>query len=346
MAYANLLNITCADKNEFFCRFRDFICRRNGTYDYSATGIGWTLHDSSYATDQNNCAINDYFVIYSGGEGTKDDLYFKISWENGNFRCEGYQSWDATAHAGSTNRYNTTSDNWKVLETGTYILWVYGDLDAIFAMNDLATANQYGVNFGKFTKGWDNQSGTIVTCSDALTAGSDVSITVDEMPANWAVGKEIYIRTTHNNEMSTVKIEKITIKTLANLTITVDLVNSYTVNSALSDFVGYGCQGSIYMFSTTYFLIGENGSRNQSTTPINLALTTSSFDPGEYEDRFYMVEYVYQGSPGLLGKNKLLRKIPSFVSGFAVGDVIVEDDGTEWRCFQAYASKYTAVKEV
>lgn len=345
MAYANLLDAACTDKEAAFQRIRDFICKRNGTYDYSVTGIGWTLHDAVYATDEDNCTINDYFVIYSAGESTKDDLYFKCTWVSGYFKIEGYQSWDSTAHTGSTNKYSA-ANNLTFAEAFADNIWVYGDLDGIILVPKLTSGNTYMCSFGKLDKGWDNQSGTITTCAGALSAGSDVSITVASAPANWAVGKEIYIRTTHNDTMATVKMEKITIKTLAGNVLTADLTNSYTADSALSDHIGYYAQGSNQAASTHYVLMGENGVANQSGAPVLLGLTTGSFDPGFYEDRFFLLPYFLQASSGLHGSIAIFRKVPSFTAGFAIGDVIEEDDGTEWRCFSAYSATIIAVKEV
>ena len=115
MAYANLLEQACTDKEEVFQRLRDFICKRNGTYDYSSTGIGWTLHDAVYATDEDNCASGDYFVIYSAGEGTKEDMYFLVTWATNYINFVAYQSWDNSAHSGSTNK--CTGNKWPVSPT-------------------------------------------------------------------------------------------------------------------------------------------------------------------------------------------------------------------------------------
>ena len=67
MAYANLIKQPCNNVAEIFKHCRDFVCRRNGSYDYSTSGIGWSLVDSSYATDEHNPASGDWFVVYSAG---------------------------------------------------------------------------------------------------------------------------------------------------------------------------------------------------------------------------------------------------------------------------------------
>lgn len=346
MAYANLVNITCTDKEEFFQRLRDFVCKRNGTYDYSSTGIGWTLHDSVYATDEDNCAINDYFVIYSPGEGGDDDLYFKIVWTTSYIKCYGYQSWDNSTHTGG-NVYAYNVSNFIVSETGTYILWIYGNLNALLFLNDLMSTDCRGVSFGRMDKGYDDLSETVATCSTTLTAGSDVSIVVDAVPSNWAVDKEIYIRTTHDDAISTVKMEKITIKTLSGTTLTADLTNSYTTGSKLSDFVGYYAEAATTLFTAGYTIIGPDGTLNLAyTTGVYLGLSTTAHDPDEYEERFYMLEYVCSSSVGLVGKIPLIKRVPSFVSGFAIGDILEDVDGVNWRCFMGYSTQYACVKEV
>jgi len=267
MAYANLTGIACADKTEFFCRMRDFICKRNGTYDYSATGIGWTLHDSSYGVDEDNPAANDWYVIYSAGENSDEDLYFRIFWTATNIYINGYQAWNATAHTGG-NRYVTSTTNWNVADADTPTLYVYGDMDSLACLKWLAAGTDLRViTFGKADKPFEALDDEVANCSSTLTAGADVSITVDAVPAGWAVDREIFIRTTHNNATATVKIEKTTIKTLVGLTITADLSNNYTADSKLSDHIGYFCQNT-YGIGVTNLLIDPNGTVGTSATTI------------------------------------------------------------------------------
>ena len=172
MAYANLVGIACIDKTEFFCRMRDFICKRNGTYDYSGTGIGWTLHDSSYATDEDNPADNDWYVIYSPGEGGKDDLYMKIVMTSANIYINGYQAWDATAHTGG-NRYVTSTSNFAVGVSDTPTLYIYGNLDGILCAKYLSGgADLKQISFGLSSPPWDYTKGTIATCSSTVAIPS------------------------------------------------------------------------------------------------------------------------------------------------------------------------------
>lgn len=348
MAYANILDVAAVDKNEIFCRVRDFICKRNGTYDYSTTGIGWTLIDESYATDEDNCAINDWYVIYSPGEGGKDDLYIQIKWVSGYIACYGWQSWDVSTHAGSTsNRYGTAS-NWTTDEAIAGPFWVYGDLDSVLCVHYLSSVDYRSVAFGTLLPGYTNTSGVIATCSTTLAAGSDVSIVVDAVPSEWEVGSEIFIRTTHNNDMATVEVEKITIKTIVSNTITADLTNSYTTGSCLSNHLGYYCQSGRY-FPASNMLIDTGGFQNSLTVRVSLLLLSTAFDPEALESRYPLVNIFHTTGNGMGGIMKNIKYSTTYgvtPPQLTYQDVLEESDGTQWRTFKLYNGQYVAVLEV
>jgi len=347
MAYRNIVAQACVDKEEAFQRIRDFICKRNGTYDYSTDGIGWTLFDSVYATDEDNCAINDYFVIYSPGESGGEDLYFRIKWTNSYMQIHGFLSWDPATHAGSAINYATGS-NFYIAEADTPQLYVYGSLDALCIMNKRAVDDYSPVLFGRCGKPYEDMSAETVTCASALTAGSDVSITVDSMPSNWAVGKEIYIRTTHTDNMATTYIEKIIIKTLSSLTITADLVNPYAADSALTDHIGYICQDVSAVWSTTRTLIDPAGvADNQSTNWVYASgIAPTYHDPAAYEDRIGLYNVYLQTTVGVLGIFPNVKRTPVQNAEFTNEDILAEDDGTEWRCLKIRNNIPLAFKEV
>lgn len=347
MAYKNIVGISCADKNEMFTRVRDFLCKRNGTYDYSVDGIGWTLHDSSYAADEDNCAVGDWFVIYSPGEGGKDDLYFQFKWISTTYlQVHGYQAWDATTHAGSTNRY-VTANNWLVYNTDTPLLSVYGDLDGFAVMHTLSSTDTRLAFGGKMVPGWGGIGTDIATCSSTLTAGSDVSITVDSVPANWAVDGELFIRTTHNDAMSTVKIEKITIKTLVGNTITADLTNSYTTGNVLSQHVGYFMTNiATDGVAGNNILIDHGGVTGTGQWYLPSTPPSSYINPDQFEDTFILMDFVNAAANGFEGVLANIKKVPIFGVGFATDDILEESDGTQWRCKQCYNNDYVGFREV
>lgn len=346
MAYVNIVQISCTDKTEAFCRMRDFICKRNGTYDYSVTGLGWTLWDSSYAVDEDNPAINDWFVIKSAGESTDEDLYFQIKWTNGYLVIFGFQAWNPTAHTGG-NQYNTVTYTHTITEALIPLLWVYGDLDAIFICTKAAADTEVRFSlFGKSLKPWDYLDDQVANCSSTLTAGNDVSITVDSVPAGWAVDREVYIRTIHTDATATVKIEKITIKTLVGNVITADLTNSYTADSKLSDHVGYFCNSSASAIGTTKILIDPNGTVSSIATSVSYdaAVTGAYNDPGSYEDRWGMAEAGLSSSTGYFGKIKNIYRIA--IGTLSLFDVLDELDGTQWRYIKVYSNLHYVFKEV
>lgn len=346
MAYVNLVNQACAGKIELFCRVRDYICKRNGTYDYSTTGIGWTLHDSSYATDEDNPVTNDWFVIKSEGEGGKDNLYFRFKWIASYITVHGFQMWDNFAHSGS-KQYSTAS-NFSVEDAGAKTLWIYGDLNEVFIINKLSTTDYRATSFGKGEPGWIDQSEEIATCSTTLTAGTDVSVVLDAIPSYWVPGREVYIRTTHDDNISNVHIEKTELKTVSSGVVTVDLSNSYIAGSAVSDFVGYYASGSINWYTSAFVLIGENGLINQSCGwAYNSALAEASFDPGTYEDRWTLLEYFLNiAAAGLPLKSRHIKRTPQLNAGLTAEDIIEEWDGTQWRVFQFYSVTSVALREV
>lgn len=346
MGYANIVQINCADKIEAFCRMRDFICKRAGTYDYSVTGIGWTLWDSSYAGTESTPAINDWFVIKSTGESTKEDLYFKFTWTSGYIQVHGYQAWDPTAHTGA-NQYNTATTNWAIAEALVPQLWVYGDLDFIFIATKASADTEVRFSmFGKAQKPWDYLDDQVAICSSALSIGNDVSITVDAVPAGWAVGREVFIRTVHTDNDATVKIEKITIKTLSGLVITADLTNNYTANSRLSDHVGYWCSSNQSALGIGKMLIDPSGLVSTGATVIayNSLVAGTYNDPGSYETRYGLAECGLNSPNGFFGKIPNICRVA--LGGLALFDVLEEADLTQWRYIKVYSSSYYTFKEV
>jgi hypothetical protein len=226
-------------------------------------------------------------------------------------------------------------------------LWVYGDLDSVFVATKAAADTDVRFSFfGKTQKPWAYLDDQVAICSSALTAGSDVSITVDAVPAGWAVGRQIFIRTTHTDATATVKIEKITIKTLAGTTITADLTNSYTANSKLTDHVGYFCSNSTNALGTGNLLIDAAGtvSTGNAAVSYDTAVTGTNNDPGGYEDRYGMAEAGLGGTNGFIGKIKNVYRVA--LGALALFDVLEEADGTQWRYIKVYSATYYVFKEV
>ena len=346
MAYKNLVSQSCADKKEWFCRMRDFICKRNGTYDYSTTGIGWTLFDSNYAVDENNPAIADWFVIYSPGEDGKQDLYFQVAWLSGGIRIQGYLTWNPATNAGGVLYGPSVAVlNITLAETGVYVLWLYGDLNNFTAINRPLVGDYRGNTFGILTPVYDHQTGEVVICSSALSAGSDVSITVDTVPSNWKVGRNLFIRTTHTDNTATAKIEKTIIKTLIGTTITCDLVNSYTANSKLTDSCYYVCPTNANYASSNSALITNAGTTNIAVSPTaDISIVIANRDPDPLESSFGVSVFNFSGATGVSGRYSDIYSISSV--GLTLEDVFEGEDGFYYRFFKLYSTIYVVIKEV
>lgn len=348
MPYANIVDVNVVDKKEAFCRLRDFLCKRNGTYDYSTTGIGWTMFDSIYAVDEDNPQLNDWFVIYSHGESGKEDLFFHISWVSSAITVKGYQAWNPSTNTGSSRYYNS-SLNFSFTDAFVNVdFCVHGDLDFIFACVEYSAGFYYGVSFGKLEPPNSILDTDIATCASALDAGSDVSITLDAVPVGWYEGCEVDIRTTHTDNMSTVYMEHIVIKTISGNTVTADLSYNYTAGARLSSYNCYVCQSGGGVMSQSLCMFTPAESINNLGNVLSIGLSTSYTDPCDFENRYVLCNYVFQaqttGWP--MGIFKHIMNIGVITSPLVPGDRVIDQNGDYWRIYNASSSKYLAVKEV
>ena len=279
MSYANLVNQACAaGGQEIFQRMRDFICKRNGTYDYSLTGIGWTLYDSSYATDEDNLTSGDWIVLYSAGEGGNDDMYVKIDYTgDASPKCYNYLYWNNTTHAGVTMYGYNLAVMWGFIASDTIALWIYGDLDCVSIIPEYSSESlHYGACFGRTVDGPYEQS--ILTLTSGYSAGSAVDITLPSTPSyGYEAGKNIYIR-------DDAHIEIIQIDAIASNIITVDLVNSYASGAKVqADHCYFANSGSnfSYLNGTGHnALIARDGGVGGSSRTLGLIRVTT----GNFED--------------------------------------------------------------
>lgn len=348
MSYENIVDINVANKKELFCRLRDFLCKRNGTYDYSTTGIGWTLWDSSYAVDEDNPQLNDWFVIYSPGESGDEDLFFRFTWVNSYIDVKGYQAWNPSTNTGSS-RYYCSSSNFQFWETYTNMdVSIHGDLDFVFACVEYSGGTYYPLTFGRLEPPNSDIDTYIATCLTTLTAGSDVSIVLDAVPAGWSEGCEVQIRTTHTDDVSTVYMEHIVVKTISGNTITADLSYNYTSGAKLSAFNCYYIQGNTQFMSACFTMFTPAEGINPGGALYTLSLTLAAVDPCDFEDRYVLSSIIFQatttGWP--LAVFKHIRHLGVITSPMVVDDRVIDQYGTYWRIYNVYSSKYIAVREV
>lgn len=335
MARKNLVAQACADKQELFARLRDFICGRNGTYDYSTAGIGWTLHDSSYAVDEDNSQVNDWFVIKSVGEGGDEDLYFHVKWVASYIIISGYQYWDSTLHTG-VHRYNS-SNNFSVLDAGSnFEIYIYGNLDSIvaFEIEGHATYN-YFVYFGKLVDGLYDD--TVATSSSSVSSGSDVSITVDSAPAAWVVGTKLFIR-------DDAELEMITIKTISGNVLTADLSASFDAGCKLQGDLLYCCNSG-YNSPSIAMIVTHTTTASATASVVPKSGIVDACDPDQLNS-LTVIDPVtfYTTNNGWFGRLEGLYHIS--LVGLTEGDTMTDADGNSYRYFPVYSGYYFVMLEV
>lgn len=329
MAYKNLVAEAIASRAEVFKRIRDWICKRNGSYDYSVSGLGWTLHDSSYATNENSPASNDYFVIKSTGESGKEDLYFKVTYSStsGNIQIQMFQYWNNSTHAGVNGQ--TAANNLLVTESASGTLYIYGNLDYLF-IGTIIGSSIYGCLFGIVDDSVYDR--TIAVSSSSVSAGSNVVVTLDSVPSSWVVGGKVVVRDNAN-------IERITISAISGSNVTFTSISaSYAAGCKFAKDYPVVCQSTTNMGSGHVCLFGHNNLKIQ-----NVSLATSIVLPGSLGDPD-PAENEYMASPlgvggdttGYFGGFSGVLMIPA--SGFTHLAVYTTAEGVNYRAFISFAS--------
>jgi len=338
MAYANLVNIPCANRAEVFKRFRDFVCKRNGSYDYSTTGIGWTLHDSFYAVNQDTISTNDYFVIKSVGESGNEDLYFKVAYVANYISISGYLYWNNSTHVG-VQLYGGTN-NWSISDTDVPILWIYGNLNAVYGISRQNSGSilYYPAFFGMLTDSLYDP--TVVTSTAAITAGSSVVIDVGTVPATWRVGDRLFIRDLTRIDRTAAVI---TAKSASTVTITV--AYSYNAGAKLSQEMPYFVNNGFSFNSGVAVLVDHAGTKGAGFSGVTASpyLLSAAPDPLNSEHVLDQVGCASLAS-GFIGyfPHVWIRQSTPLVNL----DLHQLTDGTNVRVFTLYSSNYVVIKEV
>lgn len=348
MAYKNLIAevLDASSETEWFMRMRDFLCARNGTYDYSTTGIGWTLHDYSYAVDEDNVAINDYIVLFSAGEDGGEQMYYQFILINDYIRIRGWQYWNNSTHTGSGINYYR--DNAMKIGADPEEMYIYGDLNFVHmsAVGVDGNTNWYNGAFGCLDTRHlialeDMGTGTrnIQVCTSSLSSGSDVEITVSDSTSKlWKVGCHLMI-------MDNTNFERITVKTNDNVdTITADLTNSYSANAKICTSFPYYVTGA----NTTHFyynsycvlmhnMLGEHAGGNQEVAVHTIAITSAilGYNLGTgWNDAYALCPYAVSDATAGAGLMGFLPNCGYTAgTGLTIYDVLddVTDPTIQWR---------------
>lgn len=332
MAGASLVSQACTDNKEAFKRLRDFLCKRNGSYDYSATGIGWTLHDAVYATDQHTVAYNDYFVAYSPGENGDQDLYVKVTLASGYINLHIYLYWNAATQTGVTAA--STANNWTHTNATACTLWVFGNLDHFWGVA------KYGSTYYLSGAGHcpDSRWATAVaTSSGSITAGSSVAVTVDAVPAEWSVGRKLHLRDNANCEQVTISAIEGSVVTLATV------AASYASGAKLlGEFSAWNIGFTSGVGGGAGFVLSHTGAKSAAHSRDSITGT-----PGAYNDTFAggsypMAEIFCSATNSFIGP---LPGVWLVHSSGLTNEGTLSDGVANYRYFQTNGSHQTLLRE-
>lgn len=350
MAYKNLFAQSISGKADLFCRLRDFLCARNGTYDHTSDGLGYTLWDSSYATDEDNPTTGDYFVIYSPGEDGNQDIFIQFTWYDATyFRVRAYLSWNPTTHAGTTSYATSDANNIYALDTmGTYSFYIFGDLDAFACFFNYGTGDYRGNAFGKLAPLTIGTQEDVAILSSGVSAGSSVAITLDAVPSNWEVGRTIFIRTVHTNNISTSFIEAVTISAISGNVVTVStLAHAYAAGSKMQEFYAILCPNSYQFLAGGTFVFGIGSAESITSTYLNL--TSGSYDPATYESRYLLSDFIVYANTGgwPIGAFNFVKwfNASTFLGSTVELDSLVDQQDNSWLLVKLYSGRICAFKE-
>lgn len=337
MAYKNLVAEAIASRAEVFKRFRDWLCQRNGSYDYSATGLGWTLHDSSYATNENSLASNDYFVAKSIGESGKEDIYIKVTYSatSGQIQVQFFQYWNNTTHAGVNGM--AAVNNWTVTESGSGTLYIYANLDKFFVFTIISTS-RYGCLCGIVDDSFYDR--TIAISSGAVSAGSNKVVTMDTIPTSWAVGGKVVVRDNTN-------MERVTISAISGMDVTfTSFAASYSAGCKFAKDYPIICSSGNNISTSYILLFGHNSTKVVASSVVLPTVPGTAGNPDGLDGEYLAAPLeITEDTSGYIGMVLGILIISS--TGFTDLAVYTTPEGVNYRAFISLYSTFPClVKEV
>lgn len=314
----------------------DFLTSRNGIADYTASGLGWTLHDSSFAVDADTPTVNDWVVLSSPGESGDDALYLYLTYQtvaNGIYRVQSGLHWNAATNA-FVSPYPATVQNLGLISGVAFSLYVYGDMDSVVILVSNGTY-LYGNYYGAL----DGTSGdaTIARTTAAVSAGSSVALPLDAVPASWLVGGKVVVRDLTN-------IAQATIADITGDVVTVSsLAAGYASGARVQEECCHFISKSIMFVNDGYGLIGRTGvvaGNNNTLSGYNHnANVLAAVDPDE-QGLAWAVDFshvVKSTSPaGYFGRHRNLMVVSA--TGITAGGVYTDGAGQSWRALPVYFS--------
>ena len=336
MAYRNLINISCASTAEVFRHTLDFLTSSNGIADYSASGLGWTIYDSQFATSRDNPAADDWVVVTSAGENGKQALYYRLLFStlaNSILRTRAGLYWNASTKAWVVPMSST--DQASGPTTGAaYNLWIYGDLDRINIIVGNGTTN-YGRSYGLIDTAHD---ATIATTTGSVSSGSNVVVPVDAVPASWSVGRAVIVR-------NSATIERAVIGAISGTNVTLaTLANSYAAGARIArDYATLINVGANWI-DTGRVQIGRSGLTTDAGQTVASNSDTTTFqaaDPDQLNGDIWLADAVkvYSNTYGYYGTWPDVLECST--TGITSGQVLTDEaDGASYRALLVDSKMY------
>lgn len=275
MAQKNLINVSCASITEVFRHIKDFIGARSGIADYSTAGLGWTVHDSSYAGGNEDApATDDWVVFKSSGENGKRSLYIRLLFStlaNGIVRHSSGLYWNASTNAWVSGLYSGQNVNCGPTTGSGWNLYIYGSLDHLYIIIGNGTA-LYGRAI--LIPEYPIHDDTVATTTSAVTAGTGVVVPVDAVPSSWAVGKAVYVA-------SATAMEKNTITNISGLNVTMTLANNHASGARIARDMTIAMSYPSYFVGQLFINFSHEGTAapsNYVSTVVNSTILTAA-DP-------------------------------------------------------------------
>lgn len=333
--YRNLINVGGLDEAGVFRHVKDWLTSRNGIADYSSTGLGWTLHDSSFAVDADTPTVGDWVVITSPGEDGKQALYYRILYSTlaqSILRTSAGLFWNASTNAwvkpmaGGDHAAGPTSG-------GPFNLYIYGDLDAFTVVVGNGT-NFFFRWFGLLADPLYDPAP--VTSTGAVSAGSNVVVPVDAVPSWWSAGRAVIIRDNANIEravISAVGADTVTLTTLA---------AGYGSGARLAADYPLAMTAGVNNLSTLYAMVARSGSVG-TTTSLSSALNSLLYnyaDPDALNSDHAADQIIYYSSSAQGIYGALPDVLVASVTGITSGNIYQDATGWYWRALREGSNMY------
>jgi len=169
----------------------------------------------------------------------------------------------------------------------------------------------------------------IVVSASAVTAGSNVTVTLPSVPTSWAVGGHVVIRDNAN-------IERLTINAISGLDVTfTTVVASYAAGCKLAQDYAVACSNTNSLVGIYIVLFSHDGTKNDSFAASAIPISPgTSGDPDPLNSDYLATVYpIKDTTGGYMGyfDNILMCSTTGFT------DLAVYSDGTnDYRVFNSY----------